>query len=43
MFGVFISEPKVLQSLKPRSSATMMRMFGGIRDVQVGDLMVGGR
>lgn len=30
MFGVWISEPKVLQSLKPRSSATIIRKFGGI-------------
>lgn len=28
IFGVSISEPKQLQSLKPRSSATMIRKFG---------------
>lgn len=30
MFGVCISEPKLLMSLKPRSSATIIRMLGGI-------------
>lgn len=30
MAGVCISEPKVLQSLKPRSSATIIRKLGGI-------------
>lgn len=37
MFGVWISEPKQLQSEKPRSSATMTRKLGLFSVMLAGD------